>query len=369
MIKPIFILIILLTFFSCKEAKPTDEILENDIIKVSKAQFQSSKMEINIPSQEDFDVAVFASGKIDVPAQHRAKVSPFIGGYIKSMNLIIGQKISKGQALMTLENTEYIDIQKEYVSFSNQLKYLKSEYVRQKTLYDEQITSQKNYLKAESDFKQANAICESLKQKLRLLNINISGVERGNFSSQVTLISPISGDLTVLNANIGQFVSTSDNLLEVVNTQHLQLNLKLFEKDIVQIKQGQKIKFNIPESNKNFFESEVIMVGKSIENEDRSIAVFGNLSTEIQQKLLAGMFVEAQIITSTQKGMAIPIDALIKEENTYFVLKLMQEKNEYQFKKIPVKIGAKNEKFVEIISNNLINSSTRILTKGAFEMN
>lgn len=368
MIKPIYFLTILLTFLSCKEEKTT-ETIENDLITVSKAQFKTSKMEINTPTQEDFDVVVFASGKIDVPAQYRAKISPFIGGYIKSMNLVIGQKIAKGQALMTLENTEYIDIQKEYVSISNQLKYLKSEYVRQKTLFDEQITSQKNYLKAESDFKQANAICESLKQKLKLLNININAVERGNFSSQITLTSPISGDLTVLNANIGQFVATSDNLLEVVNTQHLQLHLKLFEKDIIQIMPGQKIKFNLPESNQDFYESKVIMVGKSIENEDRSIAVFGNLSSEIQQKLLAGMFVEAQIIKETKIGMAIPIDALIKEDNSYFVMKLIQEKNEFQFKKIAVKIGAKNENFVEIIPNNLINSSTKILTKGAFEMN
>jgi membrane fusion protein, heavy metal efflux system len=369
MTKSIYISLIISTFFACKNETKEDKTKIDDTIIVSNAQFQASKMEINTPTEEDFDRVVFASGKIDVPAQYKANISPFIGGYIKSMNLVVGQKIAKGQALMTLENPEYIDIQKEFVSISNQLKYLKSEYIRQKTLYEEQITSQKNYLKAESDFKQANAICESLKQKLRLLNININAVERGNFTSQVTITSPISGDLTVLNANIGQFVATSDNLLEVLNTEHLHLHLKLFEKDITAIKPDQKIKFNIPESNNNFYESKVFMVGKSIENEDRSISVFGNLSSTIKQNFIAGMFVEAQIITATQKGMAIPIDALIKEENTYFVMKLINQKNEYRFKKITVKIDQINENFAQIIPNEMINSNTKILTKGAFEIN
>jgi len=366
--KYIFLTTFFFTILSCKETKTKETNINKDLILVTKAQFLSSKMEINTPTQEDFDVSVQTSGTIDVPAQYRAKVSPFIGGYIKSLNLVVGQKIAKGQALMTLENTEYIDIQKEYVSVANQLKYLKSEYTRQKTLYDEQITSQKNYLKAESDYKQAFAICESLKQKLRLLNININAVEKGNCASQITLTSPISGDLTVLNANIGQFVATSDALVEIVNTNYLQLHLKLFEKDILNVKQGQKIKFKIPESSNEFYDSQVLMVGKSIETADRSISVFGGLATTIQQKLLSGMFVEAQIISASKKAMAIPVEALITEDKNYFVLKLIKNQTDYQLKKVAVKIGEKNEKFAEIFPTNEVNNSTKILTKGAFEL-
>jgi hypothetical protein len=41
---------------------------------------------------------------------------------------------------------------------AEQISFLKSEYERQKTLYEEKITSQKNYLKAESDFRQAKGM-------------------------------------------------------------------------------------------------------------------------------------------------------------------------------------------------------------------
>ena len=66
---------------------------------------------------------------------------------------MVGDKVTKGQALLTLQNTEFLDIQKEYLEVAEQINYLKSEYERQKTLYDEKISSQKNYLKAESDYR------------------------------------------------------------------------------------------------------------------------------------------------------------------------------------------------------------------------
>jgi cobalt-zinc-cadmium efflux system membrane fusion protein len=51
--------------------------------------------------------------------------------------------VRKGQALLTLENTEFFRYSKDYLEVAEQIKYLKSEYERQKTLFDEKITSQK----------------------------------------------------------------------------------------------------------------------------------------------------------------------------------------------------------------------------------
>jgi cobalt-zinc-cadmium efflux system membrane fusion protein len=52
-------------------------------------------MEIASPTEEDFDVTVKTSGKIDVPPSNRAKITTFIGGYVKSSKLLIGDKVTK----------------------------------------------------------------------------------------------------------------------------------------------------------------------------------------------------------------------------------------------------------------------------------
>ncbi len=366
-----YILVALTTIFiSCKDAKVEEnKTNENGFIKLTSAQFKSGGMQIATPTNQDFDVTVAASGKIDVPPQNRAQVTTFIGGYVKSTTLLVGDKVHKGQALVTLESTEFLDIQKEYLEVAEQIKYLQSEYERQKTLFDEKISSQKNYLKAESDYRKAKGMYQSLKEKLILLKINPANVERGKLTSIVTISSPISGDIVVMNANVGMYIAPSDVILEIVDTQHLHLELAVFEKDILKVKVGQKINFTVPEASKDIFPAEVHLVGKSIEGNDRTINVHGHLDETVKQKLLTGMFVEAKIVLYSKKGIAIPSESLITENNKNFVLLLDTIKNNiYSFRKVAVSIGEKSSSFVEIIPNESINASSKILTKGVFDV-
>jgi membrane fusion protein, heavy metal efflux system len=368
--KIIYTLVLTSLLFSCKGTK-AEETTEKDngLITVTNAQFQSLGMEIASPVEQDFDVTISASGRIDVPPQNRAQVTSFIGGYVKSTKLLVGDKVTKGQALLTLENTEYLDIQKEYLEVAEQIKYLKSEFERQKTLYDEKISSQKNYLKAESDYRRTLGMYQSLRAKLQLLNINPSNVEKGKLTSIVTIFAPISGDIVIMNANVGMPVAPSDVILEIVDTNHLHLELAIFEKDILKVKVGQKITFVVPEATKEVFDAEVHLVGKSIEGNDRTINVHGHLDDNIKQKLLTGMFVEAKIKTNSKKGLSIPTEALISENNKNFVLLLNNDTNNIlSFKKVPVTVGEKSEKTVEIIPDNQINASSKILIKGVFDL-
>jgi cobalt-zinc-cadmium efflux system membrane fusion protein len=171
-----------------------------------------------------------------------------------------------------------------------------------------------------------------------------------------------------MNANVGMYVAPSDVILEIVDTDHLHLELAVFEKDILNVKIGQKIHFKVPEASKDVFNAEVHLVGKSIEGNDRTINIHGHLDDAIKQKLLTGMFVEAEIIIDAKKGLAIPSEALVIENNKNFVLLLDNEKNGYSFKKVSVTIGEKSENFVEILPNTIINASSRILTKGVFDL-
>ena len=367
--KIIYTLIIASLLFSCKDSKIVETIPKDDgFINVTKVQFQSGAMEIASPIEKDFDVVVKASGTIDVPPENRAKVTSFMSGYIKTTKLLVGDKVVKGEAIVTLESTDYLDVQKDYLEVAEQIDYLKSEYDRQKTLYDEKITSQKNYLKAESEYRRAKGMYQSLRAKLVLLNINPSNVEKGNLTSRITIFAPISGDVTVVNATIGMLISPSDVIIEIVNNNELHLELSVFEKDILKVKMEQKIKFSVPEASKEVFEGEVHLVGKSIEGKERTINVHGHLADNIKQKLLTGMFVEAAIVVDSKKGLAVPDDAIITEYNKSFVLMLDNDKNGYSFKKVPVSLGEKLENFVEILPSTLITVNSKILTKGVFDV-
>lgn len=354
------------------ESKSSEEnIVEEDtsLVEVTLEQFKSMKMEINTLQEREFDNTIKASGKIDVPPKNRAKVTSFVGGYVKSISLLVGNKVTKGQPLLTLESPEYIDLQQSYLEIAGQIEYLKSEYERQKTLFDEKISSQKKYLEAESDYKRAKATYESLRQKLNMLRINPSQVEQGKFSSYITVYSPISGDITAINANVGMAISPTDVIMEIVETQAMHLELAVFEKDIFNLKNGQRIKFTVPQVGSDEFEAQVSQIGKSVGGNDRVINVYASLDANTKQKLLTGMFVEAQLVADSRNALSVPIDAITTEEGNSFLLVLESEKdNIYVFRKTLVKTEERNGDWIEIIPDDNINSNTKVLIKGVYDV-
>ncbi len=372
-IKYIF-LFSLLVLLSCKNNKnPEDQNQESEVhaddgsVYVSKVQFDNSKMELSNTVEKEFAKTVHTNGIIDVPPQSMAVISAFSGGYIKNTPLLIGDKVKKGQRLVTIENPEFITMQQNYLETAGQLSYLKSEYERQKTMFEENITSQRNFLKAESEYKIAGTRYNSLKKNLEMLNINPATVDAGTIVSQVNIYSPIDGNVTNVFVSTGTYVSPADKILEVMNTDHIHLELKIFEKDLMQLKKGQEILFKVPEASNEKFTGLLHLIGKTIDPKSRIAMIHGHIEDKDEINFVAGMFVEADIVTGKSTHMALPDDALIELEGTHYVLMLESEdSNGYKFRRVEVKIENSYKGFTSFSSSLALDG--KYLTKGGFAL-
>lgn len=370
--KYIYILTLSIVFYSCNEKKQSTEAVETNTethfhVDVSSAQFESESMKLGNLKPQDFSETVSTTGYIDVPPQNKASVSSFMDGYVTNTPLLVGDEVQKGQLVVTLQNPKYVELQQNYMEVAETLNYLKSEYERQKTLFEENITSKKNYLKAESEYKSNLAHYNGLKQKLKMLNLNPKRVEQGKISSTISLFAPINGFVTKVNVSNGSYVDASSEIVEIVDTDHIHLELSVFEKDILNIKKGQAIKFKISEASDETFDAEVYLVGTSIDETNRTIEIHGHLHDDEHQKtFVRGMFVEANIITSTNKIKALPKEAVAEIDGKYFAL-ILNSKHEgnYEFERTEVNIGKQNEHFVEILNANDFEDK-QVLIKGAY---
>jgi len=364
----IYILLFSLVLVACGNSEKTTELVpetetHNDDITITKAQFEGENMAFGTLAEYDFNNTVKVNGMIDVPPHNKSSVSTFSGGYITKTPLLIGDNVKKGQLLVTLENPEFVEIQQNYLEVSEQLNYLQSEYNRQKTLFEEKITSEKNYLKAESAYKSNRAHYNGLRKKLQMLNINPSSVEQGRISSTINLYAPISGHVTKVNISNGTYVSPSDVIMEIVDIDHIHLELSVFEKDIMQIKKDQKILFKIPEASDKTFEAEVHLVGTTINEQTRRVKVHGHVDND-KENFIVGMFVDADIIINSIKSIGLPKEAIIEVGNDFYVLVLEEAHgDEFHLEKVKLELGKQTENTVEILNASLLKDK-QILVKG-----
>jgi cobalt-zinc-cadmium efflux system membrane fusion protein len=366
--KSIYLILITALFISCGNSENTETVVtENEVpenqITFTKQQFEGENMKLGTLTEHTFYETVVVNGMIDVPPHNKSRVTTFMGGYITKTPLLIGDQVKKGQLLVTLENTEYVALQQQFLEVAEQLNYLKSEYTRQKTLYDEQITSEKNYLKAESSYKSNLAHYNGLKKNLEMLNINPNSVLNGNMISTINIYAPIEGFITKVNVSNGTYVNASDMIMEIVDVEHIHLELSVFEKDIMKIKKEQHITFKIPEASNTTYTAEVHLVGTTIDETTRQVKVHGHIDNE-EENFIVGMFVEAEIHINEIKSVGLPREAILQAGNYNYVLVLDEEKDGiFQFNKTEVTLGKETEDFVEILNSEQLENK-QIIIKG-----
>ena len=116
-------------------------------VELNEAQFNASSIELGTFSDKNLSEVIKANGYTKLPPQNQADVSVFTTGIVKTINVIEGQRVSKGQTIATIESPEFTKIQEAYLTSKSNLEFLKLEFERQKTLSDEEVNSKKVFQK------------------------------------------------------------------------------------------------------------------------------------------------------------------------------------------------------------------------------
>jgi len=374
MYKYIIAIITLLVFSttSCKnedkmDAEPTEVMPSGereDIIRITKKQFESSGYELGKPMRTSFDKIIPVSGSIHVPEKNRAKVGTYIDGTVGSINLIEGQWVNKGQTLFTITNPELINIQEGYLLASEELLYKMSERERLEQLLAEKLTTKNELTKVNFEINNLKTRIASLKTRIQLVGMNADDLSNDNLSSTVSILAPMGGYVSNISAMKGQYLETSQSAMDITNTAHKHLELHVLERDINRISNGQKIEFYLQDESMKIYAAEVYMINKMVDD-DHMIKVHCHIEKENAKTLIPGMYATAKIVTQSVDLTALPKDAIVEMEGKSFALLLKSSNNdEYLFEKVQLEAGEKNENYVEIKS--IDNLEDQYLTKGAY---
>ncbi len=364
---------VMLTLISCKDSNEPIQLEDqanSGAVTITPSQFSSSQMELGTLSKQEFHQSVKTNGMFDVPPENKASVSAYFGGYVKELNLLPGQEVKKGQVLLTLENPEYVQLQEEFLVAKAQLGYLKSDFERQKELVKDNVTSQKKFLKAESEYRVTSASYESLKKKLGLMNINPNNITENSIRSTISITAPISGYITSVNAEKGMFLNPADVAATITDPEHLHIELNIFETDFPQVEIGQQIQFRLQKEGSKYYQAKVYLISKSIDAQKRTAKVHGHLTNDDEVRLFApGMYVEAEIFTTTDSLPALPQEAIVNIDELYYVLIKTDEDSEgIKFDRKQIQVGKTVNGFTEIKNAGDFNENSQFLVKGAFNL-
>ena len=367
--KIIYLLLAILSSCGSEPENEEAETASSSAIVVSKQQFQENGMQLGRMEKRDFPGVVEASGQVDVPPENRALITTYSDGFVKKTSLLVGDEVKKGQFLLSLSSPEYIQLQQDFVDAAEQLDYLRSEFERQETLFKENITSEKNFLKAKAEYRRNEANYKALKKKLEMLNISPQNALDGKIVESINLYAPISGNISKIMIGQGEHVSVAEPLMEIINNDHLHVELNVFEKDVMKLQKDQPIYIRMDEVYQDSIEARVHLIGSTIDKENRTVRVHGHFVDEDSVKPVAGMFVQAKIVTSTNELKSIPETGFAEIDQQAYVLKLDSlNSDNYYFSRKKIDLGDRYKKYVVVGNPSEFSEEDQFLTKGAFQL-
>jgi membrane fusion protein, heavy metal efflux system len=376
-VKLVFILGLMTFITSCSnrtkqvlETKKT-EVLPEDIVEMRADQIKLANIQLGSVEIRSLGKILKVNGIVSVAPQNMATVCMPLGGFIKSTTLLPGYAVNKGQVLAVIGNQDFVDIQQNYLEAKNKLIFAEAEYKRHTDLFKDDVYSEQNLQQVTMEYSNLKAMVKSLEQKLMLIGINPDQLNEDNISSSVNLVSPINGFLKTVNVNIGKYVSPTDVLFEIVNSDKLYLELTLFEKDADKVVSGQKMKFYINNESEEH-EAVITQTGKSV-SYDKTFRVYATVTSSCKN-ILPGMYVNAYIKESESLVASLPSEAIVSFDDKDYIFTFEKEKEEAgnqftEYRMIEVKKGISESGFSEIIiPEGFKINVARIVTKGAYNL-
>ncbi|MGE4514090.1 MAG: efflux RND transporter periplasmic adaptor subunit, partial [Chryseobacterium sp.] len=360
------LLISLFIFIQCKkeEAQNQEKNIPQDenVVTLTDAQLKNAPIETTTLSLKNISSVLKLNGMIDVPPQNLVSVSIPLGGYLKSSSLLPGKPVSKGQVIAVIENPQFIQLQQDYLMAKSKMHFAQLDYNRQKLLNQSQATSDKVMQQAQSEMNNQKIVMNSLAQQLRLININPESLNSGNIKKNVPVYSTINGFVSKVNVNIGKYVNPSDVLFELINPDDIHLNLKVYEKDLENLRKGQRFAaYTNTEPDKKYY-GEILLISKDV-NPGGWAEVHCHFE-KYDQSLVPGMYMNAEIETSTSFSNAVPEESIVNFEGKDFVF---VEDKKQTYRLTPVTVGETENGFVQIVNSDDFKNK-KIVTRHAYTL-
>lgn len=286
----------------------------------------STAVEVLEVSSSDLSNEVRVSGKI--AADREVSVFALMSSDVTKLSVEIGDKVSKGQFLFSLDKYSTSD-------FTRELENLNTTYESTKELLEEATTQ---IQKALDDTRALYEIGASSKYEVEQLEFSLMQQESTNktqldsiqngidqLTSQMkdlnensTVTAPIAGVVTQVNLVQNMMATNAQPAVVIADTSQMQIQLSVAETIIPYIKTGDSVLVTIPSQSIEPFEAKVRNVSPSTNIQTGMYTV--RIDLPKNQEYFIGMFAEVSFKTDeVLDSVNIPSSSIINGDSSQYV--------------------------------------------------
>jgi cobalt-zinc-cadmium efflux system membrane fusion protein len=307
---------------------------------------------------------ISATGKVEANADRIAHVSPRISGKIIAVRASLGDSVSAGQSLATLDSVELGEALGRYHQSKTKLALAQSNMDRIKGLVEKKIAARKDILQAETDFKTAQTELHTDEERLSLYGVSATDLKgEGHKKPLLPVRSPIAGIITEKHAIVGELSDPSKSLYTVADLSSVWVMVDINEKDLAKVHKGQTAIVTVGAFPDQKLTGRITYIADLVDEATRTVkarVAVANPGRKLKPEMFAT--VELALPANAQAVLAVPDDALqdIDGKKVLFVM----SGSGTEFEPRQVEPGRAAGGLIEIVSG--LKAGERYAIKGSF---
>ncbi|MBC7535255.1 MAG: efflux RND transporter periplasmic adaptor subunit [Ferruginibacter sp.] len=337
---------------------------------IAKLQEELSKLDSNADNSkiklvgiaavgvQDFKHYIDLQGRVD--AENISYISPRgMGGQVKAIFVKQGQRVSKGQLLLKLDDAimrqSVVAARQQLQGIKTQLNLAKDLYNRQKNLWDQGIGTQVQLLTAKTNVEGLENQLSSAGEQVKV------SVEQQNTSN---VYSDVSGIADIVNIKVGETFSgmtATGPQIKIVNNSSLKVVTNVPENYISRLKKGTPVVISIPDVNKTI-NAAITLISQSVDLTSRGFIAEVKIPADPALKPNQSAVVKI-LDYSAPAAVVIPVNTVQSDEKNKYVYVLEKNsKGKPIAKKKIINIGDVYGELVEIKSG--LAAGEQLITEG-----
>ena len=335
--------------------------VEEQLAKADPSSVQTQKLiSVDTLRIQDFTHFIELQGKID--ADNVAYVSPSgQGGIVKAVYVKSGSRVSKGQAILKLDDALP---RQAVVGAQQQAGVLKARLAQAQTVYERRQNLWKQNIGTEIEVINAKAEVDALQSQLRGAESQIRMAQEQLDQSNVR--AQISGTIDQVNIKVGEFFSPQSAAdprsgIKIVNNSTIKIVTAVPENYAARIKKGDAVEVVVPESGKPAYKSTISVVGAAVDPTTRSFTTEAKLPSDpnLKPNQLATMKI---LDYQAKAAVTVPVNVVQSDEKGKYVYVAEKSGNKTIARKKTVIVGETYNGVMEIKSG--LAGGDLIITEG-----
>lgn len=304
------------------------------------------------------------------PNQYKlAHISPRIEGKALAIMAELGDRVTAGQNLAILDSIKLGERKAAYLQARTNLVVAKRNFDRERRLFAQRISSEKDYLDAKGEYERSVASYQATREALRMIGVperEISTMQWGGKDhplSHFHLTAPFAGTIVERHIRLGEVIAPTDKPFTLADLSTVWVLLDIFETDLAHVSVGAPATVTVEAYPRETFQGRVTYLSNLLDPDTRTAEARVEIPNP-DGRLRPGMFATAALSIASgaeRDALVVPEAAIqrIEENPVAFV-----EVKPGRYIMRDVSLGAKVPPGVEVESG--LREGERVVTQGSF---